>query len=174
MKRRFCSVALLLAATAAPAFGQEIATQPLDASRLVLSCTDRRLAITGDPIWNLELQTPGSDSLDFETVTGRAHRQNADRHRAGTRAPLPPGTYSVGPVEALGPQDPAELGPVWIGLEPRFPTGRGHLGIHLDPSANRNANSGTLGCVGLIHSDDMLMLASLIEQRKVRKLVVME
>ena len=34
--------------------------------------------------------------------------------------------------------------------------------------------SGTLGCVGLIRSDDMLMLASLIEQRKVRKLVVME
>ena len=111
---------------------------------------------------------------DTRHRTGRAHRQNADRHRAGTRAPLPPGTYSVGPVEALGPHDPAELGPVWIGLEPRFPTGRGHLGIHLDPSANLNANSGTLGCVGLIRSDEMLELASLIEQRKVRKLVVME
>ena len=79
MRSRFCSLALLLAATAAPAFGQEIATQTLDTSRLVLSRTDRRLAITGDPIWNLELQTPGSDSLEFETVTGRAHRQNADR-----------------------------------------------------------------------------------------------
>ncbi len=134
----------------------------------MLSRTDRRLPFTGDPIWNLELQTPGSDGVDFETVTGRAHRQNADRHRAGTRAPLPPGRYSV------GPHNPAELGPVWIGLEPRFPTVRRHLGIHLDPRANRNANSGTLGCVGLIHSEEILKLASLIEQRKVRTLVVME
>ena len=174
MRARFCSLVLLLAASVAPTSAQNLATQPVAASQLVLSRTERRLAFTGDPIWNLELQTPGSDGLDFETVTGRAHRQNADRHRAGTRAPLPPGTYSVGPVEALGPHDPAELGPVWIGLEPRFPTGRGHLGIHLDPSANRNANSGTLGCVGLIHSEEILELASLIEQRKVRTLVVME
>ena len=45
----------------------------------MLSRTDRLLDFTGDSIWNLELQTPGSDSLEFETVTGRAHRQNADR-----------------------------------------------------------------------------------------------
>ena len=174
MGARFFSLVLLLTTSAAPTSAQNLASQPVAASQLVLSRTDRRLPFTGDPIWNLELQTPGSDGLDFETVTGRAHRQNADRHRAGSRAPLPPGTYSVGPVEALGPQDPAELGSVWIGLEPRFPTGRGHLGIHLDPSANRNGNSGTLGCVGLIHSEEMLELASLIERRKVRKLVVLE
>ncbi len=34
--------------------------------------------------------------------------------------------------------------------------------------------SGTLGCVGLIRIDEMLNLASLIEQRKVRTLVVLE
>ena len=112
--------------------------------------------------------------MDFDTVTGRAHRQTADRHRSGTRAPLPPGTYSLGPVERLGPRDPVELGSIWIGLEPRFPTGRGHLGIHFDPSANRNSNSGTLGCVGLIHRDEMLKLASLVKRRKVQTLVVLE
>ena len=63
-------------------------------------------------------------------------------------------------------------GPIWIGIEPQFQTGRGHLGIHLDPSANRNHNSGTLGCVGLIHRDDMLQLADLIRRRNVRSLVV--
>jgi len=31
-----------------------------------------------------------------------------------------------------------------------------------------------LGCVGLIHGDEILELASQIEQRKVRKLLVME
>ena len=34
--------------------------------------------------------------------------------------------------------------------------------------------SGTLGCVGLIRSDEMVELASLIEQRNVRTLVVLE
>ena len=74
----------------------------------------------------------------------------------------------------MGPNHPSELGPIWIGLEPLFPTGRGHLGIHLDPSANRDANSGTLGCVGLIHHKDMVHLAGLVQGRNVRELVVLE
>ena len=182
MQARLIGLVALL--TAAPAWTQELAaTSPATTStgptstatsQLVLSRTQRHLPFTGDPIWNLQLQTPGSEHRNFETVTGRAHRQQADRHRAGTRAPLPPGTYRLGPVETLGPNDPAELGPIWIALEPQFPTGRGHLGIHLDPSANRNANSGTLGCVGLIHRQGMEELASLVKTRKVRTLVVLE
>ena len=172
MRARLIGLVALLAA--APAWTQELAATSTTTSQLVLSRTQQRLAFTGDPIWNLQLQTPGSDHRNFETVTGRAHRQQADRHRAGTRAPLPPGTYRLGPVETLGPDDPAELGPIWIGLEPQFPTGRGHLGIHLDPSANRNANSGTLGCVGLIHRQGMEELASLVKTLKVRTLVVLE
>ena len=172
MQARLIGLVALL--TAAPAWTQELAATSTTTSQLVLSRTQQRLAFTGDPIWNLQLQTPGSDHRNFETVTGRAHRQQADRHRAGTRAPLPPGTYRLGPVETLGPDDPAELGPIWIGLEPQFPTGRGHLGIHLDPSANRNANSGTLGCVGLIHRQGMEELASLVKTLKVRTLVVLE
>ena len=73
-------------------------------------------------------------------------------------------------MEPLGPADPRELGPIWIGIEPQFPAGRGHLGIHLDPSANR----GTLGCVGLIRWDDMQALAGLVQRRNVRTLVVSE
>ena len=145
-----------------------------DESVLVLNRTARSLSRTGDPIWSLRLETPGKPVQHFDAVSGRAHRQNADRHRSGTRAPLPAGRYSLGPVEALGPADPRELGPIWIGIEPQFPTGRGHLGIHLDPSANRNANSGTLGCVGLIRWDDMQALAGLVQRRNVRTLVVSE
>ena len=96
------------------------------------------------------------------------------RHRSGTRAPLPTGRYSLGPVEPLGPAEPRELGPISIGIEPQFPKGRGHLGIHLDPSASCNANSGTLGCVGLIRWDDMQTLAGLVQRRNVRTLVVSE
>ncbi|MDA0258646.1 MAG: hypothetical protein O2972_08175 [Cyanobacteria bacterium] len=181
---RFGALALLISALTMPAKGFENDAQPhptlasaaiaADASLLVLERTTRRLSRTADPIWVLSLNTPGKSTQSFEVVTGRAHRQNADRHRTGTRAPLPAGRYSLGPVEPLGPGDPMELGPIWIGIEPLFPTGRGHLGIHLDPSANRNANSGTLGCVGLINRADMFHLASLIEQRQVRELVVLD
>ena len=150
-------------------------TSPLTGeSVLVLNRTMRSLSRTGDPIWSLRLETPGKPVENFDAVSGRAYRQNADRHRSGTRAPLPAGRYSLGPVEALGPADPSELGPIWIGIEPQFPTGRGHLAIHLDPSANRNANSGTLGCVGLIRWEDMQSLAGLVQRRNVRTLVVSE
>ena len=135
---------------------------------LILQQTARRLPQTGDPVWLLSLQLSNQTVKHFDAVSGRAHRQNADRHQTGSLAPLPPGHYSVGEVEPLGPADPAELGPLWIGIEPRFATGRGHLGIHLDPSANRNANSGTLGCVGLIRWDDMQTLAGLVQRRNVR------
>mgnify|MGYP001158379547 FL=1 len=169
---RVLAATLLIPALQAPVNANNLATLPSSESVLVLERTSRQLSRTGDPIWNLRLESPGEATLHFEAVTGRAHRQNADRHVAGTRAPLPAGRYSLGPVEPLGPQDPSELGPVWIGIEPLFRTGRGHLGIHLDPSANRNANSGTLGCVGLIRRSDMLKLADLIERRNVQALVV--
>ena len=141
--------------------------------QLTLQQTARRLPQTGDPIWLLSLHVNDETVMHFDAVSGRAHRQDANRHQTGSLAPLPPGTYSVGEVEPLGPTDPAELGPLWIGIEPRFATGRGHLGIHLDPSANRNANSGTLGCIGLINPEAMADLASLVEQRQVRTLKVM-
>lgn len=164
----------LLALLSAPVMAAEmdLASASTGESVLVLNRTDRQLSRTGDPIWTLRLETPGKPPQRFDAVSGRAHRQDADRHRSGTRAPLPVGRYSLGPVEPLGPNDPAELGPIWIGIEPLFPTGRGHLGIHLDPSANRNANSGTLGCVGLIRRQDMQSLATLVERRNVRTLVV--
>ena len=140
---------------------------------LTLQQTARRLPHTGDPIWLLSLQLNDQTVKHFDAVSGRAHRQNADRHRTGSRAPLPPGHYSVGVVEPLGPSDPAELGPLWIGIEPLFATGRGHLGIHLDPSANRDANSGTLGCIGLINPKAMVELATLVKERQIRSLRVM-
>ena len=68
----------------------------------------------------------------------------------------------------------AKLGPVWISIEPTFTTGRRVLGIHLDPSAGlQNANSGTLGCIGLVNRSDMLELAQLIERSGTDRLEVL-
>ena len=141
---------------------------------LVLERTDRRIASTGDPIWDLRLEIPGKPTRRFDAVSGRANRQNADRDRMGSRAPLPAGTYSVGPVEPLADGAYPELGPVWISIEPTFTTGRRVLGIHQDPSAGRlNTQSGTLGCIGLVNRKDMLDLSALIERSGTQRLVVM-
>jgi hypothetical protein len=75
-------------------------------------------------------------------------------------------------VEPLGRHGPRELGPIWIGIEPQFKTGRRVLGIHLDPSAGRNWNSGTSGCVGLIRERDMHTLAELLRRSGTSTLVV--
>jgi hypothetical protein len=164
-------VPLLLAALppapASVAVGVE-SSQPV----LVLERTPRRLASTGDPIWDLRLQIPGEPERHFEAVSGRADRQRANRHQLGSEAPLPVGSYWIGAVEPLGKHGPRELGPIWIGIEPQFETGRRVLGIHLDPSAGRNWNSGTSGCVGLIRERDMLTLADLLRRSGTSRLVV--
>ena len=139
---------------------------------LVLERTGRTLRNTGDPIWDLRLEIPGQPVRHFDAVSGRASRQNADRDRSGSRAPLPAGLYTLGPVEPLADGAYPELGPVWIGIEPTFPTGRSVLGIHQDPSAGLNANSGTLGCIGLIHRRDLLDLARQVNRARIRELVV--
>ena len=140
---------------------------------LVLERTDRRLLATGDPIWNLKIEIPGEPLRRFDAVSGRANRQNANRDQLGSRAPLPVGRYSVGVVEPLIDGAYPELGPVWISIEPTFTTGRRVLGSHLDPSAGlQNANSGTLGCIGLVNRSDMLELAQLIERSGTDRLEV--
>ena len=166
-------LALLLAALPIPAPPLELggwseSSQPV----LVLERTPRRLPRTGDPIWDLRLQIPGEPERHFEAVSGRADRQAANRNELGSEAPLPVGSYWIGAVEPLGRHGPRELGPIWIGIEPQFETGRRVLGIHLDPSAGRNWNSGTSGCVGLIRERDMLTLADLLRRSGTSRLVV--
>ncbi len=140
--------------------------------RLTFERTDRHLSRTGDPIWDLRVEIPGEPVRHFEAVSGRADRQRANRHQMGSEAPLPQGHYAIGAIEPLGRQDPTELGPIWIGIEPLFPTGRRVLGIHLDPSAGINWNSGTGGCIGLIRRADMLSLAELVKRSHAQTLVV--
>ena len=139
---------------------------------LTLERTERRLERTGDPVWDLRLEIPGEPVRHFEAVSGRADRQFANRHQMGSEAPLPQGLYRLGSIEPLGLGDPKELGPIWIGIEPQFQTGRRVLGIHLDPSAGRNWNSGTSGCIGLIRAHDMRTLAELVKRSGTATLVV--
>ena len=147
-------------------------TAPPETPLLTLARTQRRLSRTGDPVWDLQVALPGEPVRHFDAVSGRADRQSANRDQMGSEAPLPVGRYSIGGVEPLGSRGPRELGPIWIGIEPEFATGRRVLGIHLDPSAGLNWNSGTSGCIGLIHQRDMLSLAELVQRSGARTLVV--
>ena len=62
---------------------------------------------------------------------------------------------------------------LWIGLQPDFPTDRRALGIHLDPSAGKPQNSGTDGCIGLIHPEELVALGELLRRSGTTSLQVM-
>jgi hypothetical protein len=163
--------ALALAATllgqALPADGSGAAADGGDAAaegRLELVRTRRQLAGSGDPIWELRLRLAGEAPQRYEALVGRASRQRAPRHLLGSQAPLPRGRYRVLAIEPVQPGDDPELGPLWIGLEPTFSTGRRGLGIHHDPSAGRGGASGTDGCIGLLRRSDLQRLAALLAQ----------
>jgi hypothetical protein len=145
------------------------------AGLLSLTRTNRTLPISGDPIWELQLALPGQKLRSYEAVVGRRDRQSADRERLGGRAPLPKGRYRITDIEPVTPEDPPELGRLlWIGLEPQFDTKRKGFGIHHDPSAGSGRRSGTNGCIGLIHGNDLLVLGDLLALSGTRALQVLD
>ncbi|MCP9849247.1 L,D-transpeptidase [Cyanobium sp. Morenito 9A2] len=165
-------VGLVLLGAANPAHS-ELALGPEPAVGFSLEQTGRRLLPTGDPVWELRLSLPGEPVRRFDALVGRASAQGADRQRLGSHAPLPPGRYRVGPIVPV----PAGLNPelgrsLWIDLQPLFSTARRALGIHLDPSAGLGAESGTEGCIGLIHAADLEHLGELLRRHRVRLLQV--
>lgn len=145
----------------------KVATSGSVAARSQNDWQDQRASPT-----ELRLEIPRQPVRQFDAVSGRANRQSAERDRMGSRAPLPAWHYTLGPVEPLAAGAYPELGPVWIGIELTFTTGRQVLGIHQDPSAGLDANSGTLGCIGLIKRNELLELARQVNKARIRKLVV--
>ena len=163
--------ALLLAAAFEPASAG--AAPGATTGRMILVRTTRSLPVSGDPVWELHLSLPGQPLRSYEALVGRAGRQEGDRQRLGSQAPLPRGLYQVTQIEPVGEGEDPELGRlVWIGLEPLFPTARKGLGIHHDPSAGRGRRSGTDGCIGLIHGNDLLVLGDLLQRSGTRELEV--
>lgn len=133
------------------------------------------MRISGDPIWELQLALPGQNLRSYEALVGRKDRQDADRNKLGSKAPLPKGSYRISGIEPVAPEDAPELGRfLWIALEPQFPTQRLGLGIHQDPSAGYGRRSGTDGCIGLIHGNDLLVLGDLLNLSGTRELVVLD
>jgi hypothetical protein len=107
----------------------------------------------GNPIYTLETYIDGQKDRSFDAVSGTATTQNADRHRGNNFAPLPDGLYTVS-NEIMNGTVP-EVGRTFIGIFPKFETGRNDLGIHLDRSFNKtNGYDGTAGCIGITNIAD--------------------
>jgi len=116
-------------------------------SYMTLTPTGRTNAL-GNPLYELRLYANGQSKGTYTTVSGRAYTQNRNRHQAGTEAPLPNGNYKVARTSVAGTI--AEAGDRFLAIHPLFKTGRSALGIHYDPSFEKNnGEDGTSGCIGL-------------------------
>ena len=122
-------------------------------SYMRLETTGRKNAV-GNPLYRLCLYAKGQVLAAYDTVNGRAHTQNRNRHRSGTQAPSPDGRYTVARWYVGGTHP--EVGGRFLPITPRFRTGRTALGIHYDPSfEKRNGEDGTAGCIALTNRSDL-------------------
>jgi hypothetical protein len=107
----------------------------------------------GNPIYTLEAYIDGQKYQAFDAVSGTVNTQNADRNLGNNAAPLPDGLYEVS--NAVVPGTVPEVGRTFVGIYPKFETGRNDLGIHLDRSFNQaNGYDGTAGCIGITTAAD--------------------
>lgn len=128
-------------------------------SQSVISLNYMSLTPTGqvnqldNPLYKLSLYVNGQLLKNYSTVTGRADSQYQDRHKSGTKAPLPDGNYRVSFVSVAGSH--SETGGSFLPIQPLFPTNRSNLGIHYDPSFEKsNGEDGTSGCIALTNKSD--------------------
>ncbi len=120
---------------------------------MTLTPTQTKNAL-GNPIYELRLYANGQLIGTYPTVTGRANSQNRNRHQSGTEAPLPDGQYQVASAEVAGTH--SEVGGRFLPIKPLFPTQRFALGIHYDPSYQKNnGEDGTEGCIALTNKSDL-------------------
>jgi L,D-transpeptidase catalytic domain len=133
----------------------------------------------GNPIYTLHLCVGGKERRSYEIVTGRSFTQQKNRNQSGTHSPLPNGKYRMssgltqGMVVEVGRVDGLSVSQPFLPISPLFGTGRSALGIHVDPSYNRDPKEdGTSGCIGLTNPADFKSLWSEIKQYQVRDLQV--
>jgi hypothetical protein len=133
----------------------------------------------GNPIYTLHLCVGGKEIKNYQIVSGRNFTQTKNRHQSGTHSPLPDGKYrmsknltqgtlaEVGRVSGLGFSQP------FLPISPLFGTSRSALGIHVDPSYNRDPKEdGTSGCIGITNTADFKALWADINRYQIKDLQV--
>lgn len=133
----------------------------------------------GNPIYILHLCVGGKEQTAYEIVTGRSFTQQKNRDRSGTHSPLPNGKYRMssgltqGTLVEVGKVSGLNVSQPFLPISPMFATGRSALGIHVDPSYNKDPKEdGTSGCIGLTNPADFKSLWSEIDRYQIRSLEV--
>lgn len=148
-------------------------TMPCQSSclRLIRDKKNRKNSL-GNPIYILEAYEKGQKIYAFQAVTGRTYSQNRNRDRSGSEAPLPDGKYIISSKIVAGLL--VETGETFIPVYPTFSTNRTALGIHYDPSYNKNnGEDGTAGCIGLTKIGDRDKINQFVVQYKPKELIVL-
>ncbi len=132
---------------------------------------DRGTNDLGNPIYTLETYIDGELDRRFKAVSGTTRSQQADRNIGNNHAPLPDGTYAVS--NWITPSNLREVDRTFISIIPQFKTNRNDLGIHLDPSFNKqNGYDGTSGCIGLTTPGDRDAINNFVTKYHPHKLLV--
>jgi hypothetical protein len=119
----------------------------------------------GNPLYELQMFADGKLIASVLTVSGRAHTQSRNRNQSGTEAPLPNGKYTVSRQWVAGSS--AEVGGRFLPINPQFNTGRFALGIHYDPSFERNPKEdGTEGCIATTNKQDLDVVLAFVRIHK--------
>ena len=112
----------------------------------------------GNRVWRVELHRGDQRLASWRAASGITKRQQADRRWSpGNAAPLPAGSYRLGPPEPWGED-------LWFDLQPRFETTRSALGIH-------RCYPGT-GCICIPDRADIDALGAWVRQANIRQLQV--
>ncbi|MDM9381214.1 L,D-transpeptidase [Chlorogloeopsis sp. ULAP01] len=135
-------------------YAQKISTAPISpSSYMKLVPTGKKNAL-GNPLYQLKMYAKGQPVGTYNTVSGRASSQKRNRNLSGTEAPLPNGKYEVARNYIRGTIP--EAGDRFLPIKPKFKTGRTDLGIHYDPSFDKdNGEDGTSGCIALTKRQDL-------------------
>jgi hypothetical protein len=133
----------------------------------------------GNPIYILHLCAGGREEKSYKIITGRSFTQQKNRNQSGTHSPLPNGKYRIssgltqGMMVEVGRVNGLSVSQPFLPISPMFSTGRSALGIHVDPSYNKDPKEdGTSGCIGLTNPADFKALWSDINQYQIRDLQV--
>jgi hypothetical protein len=133
---------------------KEVLTASIGSGNFLTLTPTRQTNLLGNPLYELRLYVNGELTNSYQTVSGRSHTQNKNRHQSGTEAPLPDGKYKVAKTSVAGTIP--EAGDRFLAIQPLFQTGRSALGIHYDPSFEKNnGEDGTSGCIGLTNKQDL-------------------
>jgi hypothetical protein len=133
---------------------QKVLTASIGSGNFMTLTFTGQTNLLGNPLYELRLYLNGEMVSSYLTVSGRSHTQNKNRHQSGTEAPLPDGKYKVAKTSVAGTIP--EAGDRFLAIQPLFQTGRSALGIHYDPSFEKNnGEDGTSGCIGLTNKPDL-------------------